>query len=257
MNINIEDFAARTATLFGNHHAHHFTSSPRTTIQKPHTMSSNIFKNEYYGHDSGGHEFTALGNSDQMPIKTLKVWTINGEGDHEIIKAIKIIWQNNEQQTFGNPTEQAKYGYTFEEDETIQHMSVFAGDWVDSLWFQTKKTPGTKLGGSGGVEHKQNVQNGVFVGLWGRCGSDIDALGSIFLKNSGKAQTRDACKSATNQESYRTRASDYTHDNIIFKASHGTDNTAQSIQDHQAQMSQVIDNISAPLKGPHTTGNKK
>ena len=61
-------------------------------------------------------------------------------------------------------------------------MIIHAGDAVDAIYYKsTVNEAGKRLGGSGGNPHNQNVGNGIFVGLRGRVGPNINSLGGIFV----------------------------------------------------------------------------
>lgn len=143
-------------------------------------------KNPYYGNIEGGGEFNGLSNNSAR-VSSIQVWTHNGPGGHEMLKAIRLYWNDGEERTFGHTNGDANASAVFHEKEVITKMSIFAGDWVDAIYFESDRQPGgQRLGGPGGVERPQDVGNGVFIGLWGRDGSDIDALGSIFGASDSK-----------------------------------------------------------------------
>lgn len=148
----------------------------------------NLIWNPPLGHD-GGEEFKAIPEEEKIHVSGLEVWTHNGPGGNETLKAIKIIWNTGESSTYGNPEGQST-ATAFRSTDRITRMVIYAGDWIDSIYLESTRHPtGWRAGGSGGIAHEQDVGNGVFVGLWGRAGSDIDQLGSVFADpDGGKAE---------------------------------------------------------------------
>ena len=135
-----------------------------------------VFINQCFGHDGGS--LSARAHADY--VSAIEVWTQNGPGDNEVLKAIKVTWNTGMQQTYGHPNDQVSQKITFDSDDRIRLMSINSGDWVDSILIISNKWVAWKVGGDGGNYKEQNVGNGVLVGFNVKAGSDIDSLGAIF-----------------------------------------------------------------------------
>ncbi|KAI9147178.1 hypothetical protein HJFPF1_13211 [Paramyrothecium foliicola] len=141
--------------------------------------------NPYYGNVEGGEEFVSFAQDDDVHVSSLDVWTHIIPGDYEVIKAIRISWSDGSDRMYGEPNDDNPAASArFEHDEQITKMVIHSGAWVDSIYFESTEQPdGQTLGGGGGDAWEQDVGNGVFLGLWGRSGTAIDALATVFKRD--------------------------------------------------------------------------
>ena len=142
-----------------------------------------LYSNNLSPNASAGVSFIGQPGTDEDRVSSIKVWTHNGPGDHQVLTAIELVWSNGRSWTFGDRGG-STYEATFTGAERITEMSIHAGDYVDAIAYKsTVQTNWGTLGGSGGKPNQQNVGKGIFVGLWGRrSGASMSALGGIFEK---------------------------------------------------------------------------
>ncbi|CAG9993010.1 unnamed protein product [Clonostachys byssicola] len=149
------------------------------------TDERDLIWNPPHGHD-GGQLFKAVQNGN-VNVSALNVYTHDGPGDHEVIKAIEVEWTNGQTHKYGHASGPST-STTFHKSERITKFIIYGGDWVDAIYYESTRLPGGwKAGGSGGIPAEQDIGNGVFVGLWGNAGFDIDSLGGVFESSKDKA----------------------------------------------------------------------
>ena len=152
----------------------------------------NLIYNPYVGHEGGGQVFKAIPSNPKSSVSSLEGWTHNGPGDHEVLKALRVRWDDGEEKTYGHPSGHSK-ATTIHKSERIRRMNVGAGDWVDSIQYESTHAPsGWKVGGDDGPPHEQDVGNGVLMGFWGRAGSDIDELGAVFQSDEDQVESEES-----------------------------------------------------------------
>ncbi|KAJ2979879.1 hypothetical protein NUW58_g7089 [Xylaria curta] len=128
----------------------------------------------------GGTEFVAQAVDDRAYVSSIQVW-VEPCGMAKVLRGIQMQWSNGQNYLYGNcrglPYDEA----TFRAEERITEFAIWAGAWVDAISYKSTFVPDGKImGGNGGNEYTQQVGDGIFVGLNGRCGDRIDALGAIF-----------------------------------------------------------------------------
>jgi hypothetical protein len=152
-------------------------------------------KSKLFGNPRGGYPFEDRA-SDAQVLTGFRV-TLGHLGPARIIKSVEPIYSNGEKttasHTYGKPSPQAlevraKPGYG------VGGMKVRSGKRIDGIRLVFFRWNGNKLqtddryesrwlGGHGGPDSGETISRGKpFVGLHGRAGDDLDAIGLIEAK---------------------------------------------------------------------------
>ena len=130
----------------------------------------------------GGGAFNFYGGSDGSMLEKIGVW----EGGWQI-KSVKIWLTNGLIRQFGNPSGPYKE-YAFQPGELMTSMSLWGngeGTRLGAIKFTTNKKGNffAKMTDWGlKQEYPIDVGSGASIGVMGRCGSDIDCMGFVFIK---------------------------------------------------------------------------
>ncbi|OAA72468.1 Mannose-binding lectin [Cordyceps fumosorosea ARSEF 2679] len=120
-------------------------------------------------------------------VNTVTVWVDNGSGSFsntKLIKAIKVKYGDGTERTKGHTTG-TTYSFTFDNNEKMKTMSLWAGARVDRIKWETRGGRTFDHGGTGGSEYTQDVGNGILLGFTGtKDDNELVSLGSIFKEAS-------------------------------------------------------------------------
>ncbi|NOU17376.1 MAG: hypothetical protein HOO91_07455 [Bacteroidales bacterium] len=138
----------------------------------------------------GGSPFSASGKQLSL-VKTIRIW--KGTFDkHRMIKSIEVVFTDETIQKFGVSEGNLDYEFTFEEKEFIKKLSLWGngnGKRFGKIYFETTNGKKFDTGHCDGKdEFTINTGSGLWVGIEGTCGSDIDQCGFRFIKPISKME---------------------------------------------------------------------
>ncbi|KAH8690355.1 hypothetical protein GQ44DRAFT_667452 [Phaeosphaeriaceae sp. PMI808] len=138
------------------------------------------------GGGTSGTEFTSSSPILEPRISIITVWVDKGAGqwsDRDLVKDIELTWNTGFKSSItGNHTGKP-YAFQFANDEKISRMTIYTGDRVDQITFQTTMNREFKAGGSHGTAHGQDTGKSIllgFHGTWSSTDKELITLGSKF-----------------------------------------------------------------------------
>ncbi|KAH8689495.1 hypothetical protein BGW36DRAFT_71876 [Talaromyces proteolyticus] len=106
------------------------------------------------------------------------------------LRGLRLRFRSRDLTQYGTAKGSPDAHYDFDPGEKVTSMDIWGteesvsgihGGFVTGIGFNTTKQQNVLLGGNSQAHPThQTVGNGTFVGLTGRAGSDIDALGGVF-----------------------------------------------------------------------------
>ncbi|KAI8951127.1 Jacalin-like lectin domain-containing protein [Xylaria longipes] len=142
-----------------------------------------LYTNQTQGGSSGdGFKL----NNEKKAVKTITVWINKGPVDYldrDLVRAIEVVWTDGKTRSQGNKSGDSS-SFTFDDDEKVTKLSLWAGGRVDKLSLTTNRTTWVN-GGTGGTEHAQKLGNGILLGFSGSSDKNgLVSLGAIFKEDS-------------------------------------------------------------------------
>ncbi|XP_034088701.1 aerolysin-like protein [Gymnodraco acuticeps] len=129
----------------------------------------------------GGHSFSLTGESNGATLKQLNVWVGGSQ-----VRGVQVFLTDGRQELFGQRSGSSQE-YIFQPGECFTSLSLWgngAGTRLGAIKFKTNRSGEffakmTSLGLQ--TEYPIDVGSGICFGVVGRCGSDIDCMGFMFL----------------------------------------------------------------------------
>ncbi|KAI4798087.1 hypothetical protein KUCAC02_023581 [Chaenocephalus aceratus] len=130
---------------------------------------------------NGGHSFSFTGESNGATLKQLNVWVGGSE-----VRGVQVLLTDGRQELFGQRSGSSQQ-YIFQPGECFTSLSLWgngAGTRLGAIKFKTNHSGEffAKMTSWGlKTEYPMDVGSGICFGVVGRCGSDIDCMGFMFL----------------------------------------------------------------------------
>ncbi|XP_033933090.1 aerolysin-like protein [Pseudochaenichthys georgianus] len=130
---------------------------------------------------NGGHSFSFTGESNGATLKQLNVWVGGSQ-----VRGVQVLLTDGRQELFGQRSGSSQQ-YMFQLGECFTSLSLWgngAGTRLGAIKFKTNRSGEffAKMTSWGlKTEYPMDVGSGICFGVVGRCGSDIDCMGFMFL----------------------------------------------------------------------------
>ncbi|PLB49746.1 hypothetical protein P170DRAFT_465071 [Aspergillus steynii IBT 23096] len=147
---------------------------------------SDAYHNQRVGGQGGTDWGSQLYDNDQK-VHSIDAWwgPASDAPQYTVLRGLRLSWNDGQERQVGHQDDYLPHrGYTFDDDENIQSMTLHGaiGDpygRADALEFHTTKNRDFFAGGDGGGPLIQEVGTGVLYGFDGAADADIDSLGAI------------------------------------------------------------------------------